>query len=389
MDGAAGWPLPERDNLTCLELAKTPNLDAMAPEARIGLARTVPPGMEPSSAIACMSVLGYDPVVYYRGRSAIEAISMGIPIAGDEVVFRCNLVAIRDDRMWSYSSGYISTEEAHQLIESLDRQLGNNDIHFFPGVSYRHILKLKGQEKTLQAKCTPPHDIANKPIADFLPQGPGSDFLNDLMKRSEKVLHDHPVNIARQKRGEIPATTIWLFWSSGQIPKTPAFKTVYGVRAAMTSAVDLLRGLAKMTGMTVLEIPGVTDNLDNDFAGQAIGGLQALKRHELVVFHIEAPDESAHAGSIEKKVTAIEKIDAEVIGRLRNYKDDKLRVLVMPDHPTPIKTQTHDADPVPFMLWGPGFSGNGATRFSEKEAAKTGIIVDKGYHVMNNLVTKG
>jgi 2,3-bisphosphoglycerate-independent phosphoglycerate mutase len=389
MDGAAGWPLPERNNFTCLELAKTPNLDAMVRDARVGLARTIPPGMEPGSAIACMSVLGYDPVVYYRGRSAIEAVSMNIPIAEDEVVFRCNLVAIRDGKMWSYSSGSINTEDARQLITTLDKKLGNDNVRFYPGVNYRHILKFKGQGQTLQAKSTPPHDIANKPVAEYLPQGIGSDLLRDLMKRSEAILRDHPVNIARQQRGEIPATSIWLFWSSGKIPDTPAFNQVFGVKAAMTSAVDLLRGLGKMAGMTVLDIPGVTDYLDNDFAGQAVGGLLALKQHGLVVFHIEAPDESAHEGSIEKKIAAIEKIDSEVIGRIRNYKDDKLRVLVMPDHPTPIKTQTHDAGPVPFMLWGAGIKGNGASRFSEKEAGKTGIVVDKGYTVMNNLVIKG
>jgi 2,3-bisphosphoglycerate-independent phosphoglycerate mutase len=336
-----------------------------------------------------MSVLGYDPKIYYRGRSAIEAKSMGIPINKGEVVFRCNLVAVRDGKMWSYSAGYISNEEARQLIESLDRQLSNNKIRFYPGVSYRHILKLKGGEKTLQAKCTPPHDIANRPIAEFLPQGVGSDFLRDLMKRSEEVLRDHPVNLTRKKRGEIPATTIWLFWGSGQIPEMPAFKQVYGVSAAMTSGVDLLRGLAKMAGMTVLEIPGVTDNLDNDFAGQAIGGLNALCQHDLVVIHIEAPDESAHDGSIEKKVAAIEQIDKEVISRLRIFKGDKLRVLVMPDHPTPIKIQTHNDEPVPFILWGPGINANGAARLTEAEAEKTGTLIDNGYTIMNNLVNRG
>lgn len=389
MDGAAGWPLPERGNLTCLELAKTPNLDALAREAKIGLARTVPHGMEPGSAIACMSVLGYDPVVYYRGRSAIEAVSMNVPVAEDEVVFRCNLVAIRDGKMFSYSSGSIDTEDSHQLIAALQKQLGNENIKFYPGVNYRHILKLKGMGQALEAKCTPPHDITNKPVAGYLPKGTGSEILLDLMKRSEAVLRDHPVNIARQKRGDVPATSIWLFWGSGKIPKMPAFEKVFGVKAAITSAVDLLRGLGKIAGMTILDIPGVTDNLNNDFAGQAEGGLQALKQHGLVVFHIEAPDESGHEGSIEKKVASIEKIDAEVISRIRRYKDDKIRILVMPDHPTPIKIQTHNDEPVPFLLWGAGIKSNGAIRFSEREAAKTGIMVDSGYTVINNLIAEG
>ncbi len=389
MDGAAGWPLPERKNLTSLELARTPNLDALAKEGRVGLARTVPPGMEPGSAIACMSVLGYDPVTYYRGRSAIEAVSMGIPLGKDEVFFRCNLVAIRGGKMLSYSAGGIGTAEARQIIETLNKKLGSRDIQFFPGVNYRHILKLKNHEVTLQAVCTPPHDISNKPVADYLPNGAGSDFLLDLMKRSEDILRDHPVNLARKERGEIPATGIWLFWGSGRIPETPAFRKVFGVSAAMTSAVDLLRGLAKMTGMAVLEIPGVTDNLNNDFAAQAAGGLKALKDHDLVVFHIEAPDESAHEGDVDKKVTAIEKIDKEILSRLIKYKDDKVRILIMPDHPTPIKTQTHDGSPVPFILWGPGIKSNNAARFTEKEAARTNILVDPGYTLMNNLVTEG
>jgi len=389
MDGAAGWPLAERDNLSCLELASTPNLDAMAKEGRLGLGRTVPPGMEPSSACACMSVLGYDPQVYYRGRSAIEAKSMGIPVSPDEVVFRCNLVAVSDGRMLSYSSGHISTPEARQLIADIDKKLGNENIRFFPGVNYRHILKIRGHQDTLQAVCTPPHDITNQPVAGYLPKGPGSEFLRDLMSRSEEILRDHPVNTARKARGDIPATTIWLFWSSGQIPEMPSFLKVYGLKAAMTSGVDLLRGLASMADMTILDIPGVTDNLDNDFAGQVEGAVKALKEHDLAVIHVEAPDEAGHAGSVEQKVLAIEKIDSEILSRLRNWHEDELRVLVMPDHPTPIKIQTHNDEPVPFLLWGPGFKSNGAKRFSEKEAKYAGLLIDKGHAIMNYLLDKG
>ena len=229
IDGAAGWALPERGGKTCLELAHTPNLDAMAREGIVGLVRTVPQGMEPSSACACMSVLGYDPKVYYRGRSAIEAKSMGIPVADDEVVFRCNLVAVRDGKMWSYSSGHISTDEAHSLIAALNEKLGSDEVHFYPGVRYRHICKIKGREDTLLATCTPPHDIPDKPIAEFLPQGPGSDLLRELMASSEAVLKEHPVNIERQARGDIPATMIWLFWGSGRIPEMPPFKQAYGL----------------------------------------------------------------------------------------------------------------------------------------------------------------
>jgi len=222
IDGASGLSLPERGGKTCLELAYTPNLDAMAQEGMVGLVRTVPPGMEPSSACACMSVLGYDPRVYYRGRAGIEARSMGIPIDDGNVVFRCNLVAVRDGKMFDYSSGHISTGEAQALIAALNESLGNKQVCFYPGVSYRHICKLKGREDTLLAVCTPPHDISGKPIDEFMPDGQGSDLLRDLMARSEAVLQGHPVNVERRARGEIPATMIWLFWGSGKAPDLPA-----------------------------------------------------------------------------------------------------------------------------------------------------------------------
>jgi 2,3-bisphosphoglycerate-independent phosphoglycerate mutase len=385
IDGAAGWALPERGGKTCLELAHVPNLEAMAREGFVGLVRTVPQGMEPSSACACMSVLGYDPKVYYRGRSAIEARSMDIPVAKDEVVFRCNLVDVRDGKMWSYSSGHIDTDEAQALIAALNEKLGNDRIHFYPGVRYRHICKIKGHDDTLLANCTPPHDIPDKPIAEFLPQGPGSELLRDLMERSKAVLKEHPVNVERKARGDIPATMIWLFWGSGRIPKMPSFKQVYGLGAAMTSGVDLLRGLARMADMAVLDIPGVTDGLDNDYAAQALGALKALEKYDLVVIHIEAPDEAAHAGSIDDKIEAIQMVDKEVVSRIRSWNPDAIRVLVLPDHPTPIKIQTHTDEPVPFMLWGSGVASNGAKGFTEAEAKNTGIFIEDGYNIMTEL----
>ena len=388
IDGASGWPLPERGGKTCLELAYTPNLDAMAQEGILGLVRTVPSGMEPGSACACMSVFGYDPKVYYRGRSSIEAKSRGIIIEDGEVVFRCNLVAIRDGRMWSYSSGYISTAEAQALIAALNESLGNDQIHFYSGVSYRHICKLKGREDTLLATCTPPHDIPGKAIDEYLPKGPGSDLLRDLMLRSQEVLRDHPVNIKRKSLGEIPATMIWLFWGSSKVPDMPAFKQVYGLNAAMTSGVDLVWGLAQMLEIDTLDIPGVTDGLDNNYSAQAVGAVEALSNHDLVVLHIEAPDEAAHAGAIDDKVEAIQRVDKEVIGRLRSFQPNELRMLVMPDHPTPIKIQTHSDEPVPFVIWGSGFAANGGKRFSEAEAKRTGLFIDKGHNIMGRLIGK-
>lgn len=385
MDGAAGLPLPERGGKTCLELAQTPNLDAMASEGSLGLVRTVPPGMEPSSACACMSLLGYDPQLYYRGRAGIEARSLGIPVGKGEVVFRCNLVAVEDGKMLDYSAGHISTAEAQLFIDALNENLGNDRLHFYPGLNYRHILKIKDGEDTLAARCTPPHDIPGQPIGRFLPHGLGSELLNQMMERSAVLFREHPLNLERKARGAGPVSMVWLFWGSGQIPEMPSFREVYGLKGALTSAVDLLYGLAEMAGLEILKIPGVTDGPDNDYAAQAGGALAALEENDLVVIHIEAPDEAGHSGAIDEKVTALRSIDREVVARLRSWRGDSLRVLVMPDHPTPIALRTHTPDPVPFLLWGKGFEPNGTRRFTESAAAGTGLFVDPGYNIMEKL----
>ena len=385
IDGASGWPLPERGNKTTLELANTPNLDQMAREGFVGMARTVPPGTEPSSACACMSVLGYDPTIYYRGRSGIEAISMGIPVSQDEVAFRCNLVTVQDGKMLSYCAGHISSEEGRDLIAAVGNKLGSDTIHFYPGVGYRHICKLSGQEDTLQASCTPPHDIPNKIVNEYMPSGAGSDILRDLMVSSTEVLRDHPVNRKRIDRGEMPANMIWLFWGSGKIPELPPFRQKYGLSAALTSAVDLLRGLAKMANIDILDIRGVTDGLDNDYSAQAQGALSALETHDLVIIHVEAPDEAGHAASVDAKIEAIERVDSDVVGEILSWKSDAMRVLALPDHPTPIATQTHSSEPVPFVLWGQGVEKNGARRFNEAEAKGTGVSIDAGYGLMDIL----
>jgi len=387
VDGAAGLPIAEKDNKTSLELARTPNLDALAKQGMIGLARTVPAGMEPGSAVACMSVIGYNPAVYYKGRAPIEAVSLGIDVGAGEAVFRCNLVNTAGGRMNDYSGGHITTEEAAQIIKTLNDTLGSEDIIFYPGVSYRHILKLKGHDETLQAKCTPPHDISGKDVKEYLPHGSGSELLLDLMTRSETVLRSHKINVARLEKGLVPITSIWLFWGSGRVPVTPPFLKTYGVSAAMTSAVDLLKGLAKMASIDVLNIKGVTDGPDNDNAGQAEGAIRALYDHDVVIIHMEAPDEAGHGGHIDEKVTAIEQIDKEAVSRLRQYKGD-LRILVMPDHPTPIKLRTHTGEPVPFLVWGKGIKANGAARFTENEGKKTGIFIPDGYKIMESLLRK-
>ncbi len=385
IDGAAGMPIPERGGRTCLELAETPNLNVLASAGSGGLVRTVPPGMEASSACACMSVLGYDPKKYYKGRASIEAASMGINVGPGEAVFRCNLVNISDGKMRDYSAGHISSSASKEIIDTLNSEIGDDSIQFYPGVGYRHILKLSGYEEALKATFTPPHDIPNLPVNEYLPKGEGSEILNDLMIRARVELEKHPVNADRISHGLLPATDIWLFWGSGRLPPMPTFKEAYGLDAAMTSGVDLLKGLAKITGMAVLDIPGVTDGPDNDNAAQINGALKALKQYDLVVVHIEAPDEAGHSGSIDDKVKAIEKIDNEVVGRLHRYLGD-LRVLVMPDHPTPVAVRTHTPDPVPFLIWERGVPADGMKRFTEAEAQSTGVFLSEGYKIMSRLI---
>jgi 2,3-bisphosphoglycerate-independent phosphoglycerate mutase len=386
IDGAAGHPLPDHEGKTCLELAHTPNLDALVKEGKLGLTCNVPEGMEPGSAVACMSILGYDPKIYYQGRSAIEALSMGISVTGGQLVYRCNLVTIQDGKMLDYSAGHITSPEASELISAIDAKLGGPDIHFFPGVSYRHILKLKHLKKSDRAECTPPHDITGKPVLRHLPRGKGGEFVKDLMKRSEEVLANHPVNKARIRRGELPATSIWIFWPSGPIPALIPFEKQFGVKAGMITGVDLLRGLAKMTRMRINRVRGVTDGLDNDYAAQGMGAIKALEKQDLVFIHVEAPDEAGHSGSIEEKVAAIEKTDSEIVGRLREYKDDKLRLMILPDHPTPIDIRTHTPEQVPFLLWGPGFKSNKMHRFTEAEARKSGFLIQAGYDIISKLI---
>ena len=386
MDGSAGLPIPERGGKTSLELARTPNLDAMASSGLVGLAHNVPPGMDPDSAVACMSIFGYDPQVYYTGRSPIEAKSLGIDFTLGDVLFRCNPVTIQNGIMVSHSAGSISTEEGHQLMASLNEKLGSDKIHFYPGISYRNILKLKGAPDTAQAILTPPHDIPGRPVAEFLPHGKGSDYIRELMTHSEAIFKDHPVNKKRIVQGKLPATGIWLFWSSAKIPVLPPFKKIYGLKAAVTTGVDLLRGLGEFAGMTILQIPGVTDGPDNNYAAQGQSGLESLKDYDIVIIHIEAPDEAGHAGLIEEKIKAIERIDAEVVSRICGFQLDKLRVLVMSDHPTPVKQRVHTSDPVPLLLWGNGFKNDNAKRFTEAEAGKSGLVVDQGYKIMNMLI---
>lgn len=386
LDGASGLPVDELDGRTCLEAAATPNLDNMTRHGMLGMASTVPEGMEPSSAAACTSILGFDPRANYVGRGAIEAAAMGIELGDGDAAFRCNLVYVEDGVMRDYSTGHISSEESRRIIAHLSKTLGDEATRFYPGVSYRHIAVLSNGSHALAAACTPPHDIPDQPIKNYFPAGPDSERLVDLMERAVPILAADPTNAARICRSEVPATMIWLFWGGTKPSDLTSFTETYGLSAAITSGVDLLRGLATIFGLTRLDIPGVTDGPDNDYVAQAQGALAALDDHDLAVIHVEPPDEAAHSGDWKAKIEAIERIDADIVPRLLAYPDD-LRLLAMPDHPTPVVQRTHLAAPVPFVLFGPGVEPNGAESYAETEAEGTGLFVDEGWSLMEMLTT--
>ncbi len=390
LDGAAGWPLDELGDRTSLQVARTPNLDGLAVRGSVGTARTIPRGEEPSSAAACTSILGYDPVADRVGRGAIEAASMGIELAADEIALRMNLVTIEDGVMRSYSSGHITSEESRAIVEDLDAAVGDGRVRLYPGVAYRHIMVVRGMPDLLQARYTPPHDISDRPIDGHAPAGARTEFLRDLAERVRPLLASHPVNARRAADGLMPATDIWTFWPGSRPAGLEPFSAKRGITAALTSGVDLLNGLAVLAGITRLTIEGVTDGPDTDYSAQADGALAALDHYDLVVVHVESPDEAGHAGDVRGKIEAIEAIDREIVSRLaeRSQSED-LRILAMPDHPTPVAIKTHVDDPVPFVLAGPGVAHNGASRFDERCAAETGLMIDPGSGVMDMLLGSG
>ncbi len=366
---------------TSLEAAHTPHLDRLAREGTVGLAHNVPEGMEASSAVACMSVLGFDPAAYYAGRGPIEAGAMGIELEPGQVAMRCNFVTVVNGRLVSYSAGNITSEESAELVSALADELDDERLKLYPGVGFRHIMTVREGGDLLATTFTPPHDVTDRIAADYGPKGAGAEFVLGLSERSKAVLAGHPVNARRIALGLPPATQIWLFWPGMQSERMPTFAEMNGgKRAALTSAVDLLRGLALQTGVDVLTIPGVTDGGDNDYATQMAGALEALADHDVVFVHVEAPDEASHAGDMAGKVRAIGQVDALMVPQATARGDVSL--LVLPDHPTPLEIKTHVAEPVPFVMWGPGFAANGAQAYSEAEARATGFAVAPGHRLL-------
>ena len=353
-DGMGDYPLPELDGKTPLEAAHTPNMDRLSGCGVMGLVRTIPEGMEPGSDVANMSLLGYDPRRYHTGRAPIEAASMNVQLAPDEVALRCNLVNLETNAagaitMADYSAGHISTGEAHELVASLQLAVSGLPLRLYPGVSYRHLLVWSGGRIDLDT--TPPHDITGEPIAGYQKVYYEEQVLLVFMNRAHDILLEHPVNKARQAEGKRPANAVWL-WGQGKAPSMPTLSERYGLSGVMISAVDLLKGLGVCAGLTPVAVPGATGYLDTNYAGKVAAALQALSTGNFVYVHIEAPDEAGHEGSLAKKIQAIEAFDAQVVGPVvegaRGFPN--VRLLVVTDHLTPISKRTHVNDPVPYVL---------------------------------------
>lgn len=395
-DGMADTPVGILGGRTPMQAANKPNMDALGKKAYVGMCRTVAKGLKPGSDVANLSVMGYDPLVSYTGRSPLEAASIGINLKDTDVTLRCNLVTLSDDepyekkRMIDYCAGDISTAEAAKIIKTVDEKLGAPPYRFYSGVSYRHCLVVDGGTTDL-GDMTPPHDISGRVVGEYLSKSKNAAPLINLMKQSNIFLKDHPVNVDRVKRGLRPANSIWL-WGEGTKPSVENFKEKFGVSAAVVSAVDLLKGIGKCAGMKVPEVAGATGYIDTDFEGKAQAGIDAFKSGcDLVYMHFEAPDECGHRAEPENKVKSIEYIDgralAPLLGYLKSCGED-YRILVMPDHPTPIATQTHSGEPVPFMIYDSRKALSGVDTFTESSAADTGVFIEHGPDMMKILLEK-
>ncbi len=393
-DGCADEAQDSLGGKTPLEAASLPAMDAVVAQGRVGRAVFVPESLPPGSDVANLSLLGYDPLVHYSGRAPLEAAARGIELGPNDGAVRCNLVTVENQIMRDFTAGHISTEEAAELISALNDELGSANIEFFPGVSYRNLLVCRGGDKpvpfTRDTRATPPHNLTEKSVIDDYPRGPGSDFLNDLMARSAAVLADHPVNTNRRKRGQLPATSAWL-WGQGSRLDLAKFEKLHGKRGAMITAVDLLRGLANLIGWHHIDVPGATGYTDTDYAAKGRYAVEALKDTDIVFVHVEAPDEAAHEGDTRAKVKALEDIDRHIVAPLHDAlrpggvldTEGDYRILVTPDHHTQLRTKTHAHGAVPLAVAGAGIDPDGASTYDEPTAAKSDLTFDQGYRMMS------
>ncbi|MCX4327131.1 MAG: cofactor-independent phosphoglycerate mutase [Lachnospiraceae bacterium] len=390
-DGMADEPVSSIGGMTPLEYARTPVMDSIAPKSEIGLAYTIPEGMKPGSDTANLAVLGYDPRKYYTGRSPLEALSIGVPLKDTDIAMRCNIVTLSGDSLpynektiTDHSSSEISTEDAAVLMEAIQKEFNNDTYKFYVGTSYRHLTIWDKGEVT---ELTPPHDVLGRVIGEYLPEDKN---LRGMMERSYDILNNHPLNTARAEKGLNKANSIW-FWGAGTRPALDSFEGKYGKKGAMISAVDLLKGIAEGTGMSNIDVPGANGTLETNWEGKAEAAVKALleDNYDFVYIHMEAPDEMGHQGSLERKIKAIEYLDGRVLGQVIKKMDASgvdYRVLVMPDHPTPVSCRTHTSGPVPYMLYDSTVNRSAAWLYNEKDAAKSGNVTKQGYTLMGRLL---
>ena len=391
----ADTPNADLGGKTPLECAKKPNMDALCKKGTLGLAKTVDDKLSPGSDVANLSVLGYDPFCYYTGRSPLEALSIGAPLKDGDVTFRANLVTLSDEEnyadktMVDYSSDEITTEESTKLIEFLKEKLIYENIALYSGISYRHLMIWSGGSTDI--KLTPPHDISKRKVSDYLPNGAGDSVIFEIMKKSYELLKDHPVNLDRIKRGLNPANSLWI-WGEGTKPSLDNFYEKFGVKGSMISAVDLLKGIGKGTGMNVIEVEGATGNVHTNFSGKAQAAIDEFKSgSEFVYIHVEAADECGHRHETENKVRSIELIDEKIVGPVTEYLQslsEPFAVLITPDHPTPLDLMTHTREPVPFVIYKSNDEKENDLTYTEKNAAETGLFVEKGCNLINLLLDK-
>ncbi len=395
-DGMADLPFPELDNKTPMECANKPIIDSLARVSEVGMCRTVADGLKPGSDVANLSVMGYDPTVCYTGRSPLEAASIGIDLKDTDVTLRCNLVTLSDEEnyadktMVDYCAGDISTAEAAEIIKTVEEAFGSEIYKFYSGVSYRHCLVVNGGTTEL-GEMTPPHDISGRVIGEYLSRHENAKPLIELMKRSYDLLRNHPVNIERESRGKRPANSIWL-WGEGTKPQVEDFYKKNGVKGCVVSAVDLLKGIGKCANMSTPNVLNATGYLDTNFEGKATAGIEAFKNGtDFVYLHIEAPDECGHRGEAANKVKAIEEIENRAFKPILQYLNstgEHYRILIMPDHPTPLQTKTHSREPVPYLIYDNEKSVEGVSSFTEANATATGIFVEHGPDMIKKLLGK-
>jgi 2,3-bisphosphoglycerate-independent phosphoglycerate mutase len=390
-DGATDEPLAELDDMTPLEAARIPQMDRVAREGIIGRSRNVPDRFLPASDVATLSLLGYDPVQCYTGRAPLEAAAMGVELGPDDWAVRCNLMNINGGRLTDFTAGHITSAEGRLLMEAIESELRCPEIEFRPGVSYRNLMVYRGQPGASpfnnQTVTTPPHDHPDQPAAGHMPQGPGAELFKDLMSRASRILQDHPVNQARVAAGKPPANAIWL-WGQGKAPDMPRFTDLHHLEGAIISAVDLVRGVAVLAGWTRIDVPGATGYLDTDYAAKGIFGIEALEKYDIVCIHVEAPDEASHEGRHDAKVEALERIDADIVGPIREAlaSYDQWRILISPDHSTLLRTRAHDRAPVAWAMAGTGLPAS--RRIYDELAAKDarGPYFDQGYRLMERFL---